>query len=373
MRIGIDAHMIGKNKGGVERYVRELVRFLPDMMPRHRFFIFLNRHVKIDNFRSENTQLVRLPITDPIFQRTLLLPFCSWIYGLDIIHVQRILPPFARGAKVVTVHDLLPLMHPQDHPGYRNTIIRKLTGPTVRNARYVLTVSRTVQSQIIEKFAVTDQKVVPVYNGIDHRHFQISEHAKTPGPAEDTTSEIPLLYIGAVEPRKNLETVLAALRLLKKRRSKNIMLTIAGGVRNPQYAARLKKMIQELSLETSVTFTGYLPNNNCLDLLKKAHLFLAPSKGEGFDLPPLEAMACGVPVVCSDIPVHRELFDHHAVFYPPNSIYGLAESMDTLLSDTAKRNTLRRKGKSLADRFTWKKTAWQIAEVYRHIAQENAA
>lgn len=374
MRIGIDAHVLGKNKGGVERYVKEMVSFLPDLMPEDHFFVFVSKRTAQCGRPRPNVTFIKLPLSDPLFQRTLSLPIATIRYKLDIVHVQRIPPLFYKGTVVVTVHDLLPIVHPEDHPGVRNLLIRALTGHGVRSSGRVLTVSRSVRAEIIKWFRIAPNKCHAIYNGIDHSHFRCLDSAIATNDGEkEIETRINLLYIGAIEPRKNLDTVLRALDMLHRKSSQNITLTIVGGVRDPRYAAHIEKMVIDLGLQDVVAFLGYVPDARCLELLKAATVFLAPSKGEGFDLPPVEAMACGVPVICSDIPVHREILDNCAIFFPSQSAGKLADCIRTMVQDRSQRRRLQENGKALAKTFTWEETACRIADVYRAIEHERAA
>ena len=374
MRIGIDAHVLGKNKGGVERYVKELVSLLPGLMPDHDFYILINRQYETPDFNHDNVRYIALPFSDPLIQRAFLLPFTVIRYRLDILHVQRILPFFSGCKTVVSVHDLLPLVHPEDHRGFRNRIIRMLTGQSIKKANRILTVSQTVKHEIINKFHVNTHKIAAIYNGIDHDHFMPFEKPENHIHGTDNPGQqYKLLYIGAMEPRKNLEVTLRALKRLKHEMDKHVSLTIAGGTRDQNYSDQLKKMAQKLGIEKDVFFTGYISDERCLELLKDADLFLAPSKGEGFDLPPMEAMACKVPVICSDIPVHRELFDGNAVFFDPLSEKDLSKVILKLLNNPEERNQMKNKGTTLALKFRWEHTACQIAKIYKNIELEKAA
>src|SRR5690606_1120190 len=101
----------------------------------------------------------------------------------------------------------------------------------------------------------------------------------------------------------------------------------SGMDRSPEHAVRLRQLARERQIEDSLVWTGFLPDAECRSLLRHALVFLAPSRGEGFDLPALEAMACGIPVVCSDIPVHRELLAGCATFFDPDAAASLAAAL----------------------------------------------
>ncbi len=151
MRIGIDAHILGKNQGGVERYVREIVTRVPELLPQCEFYIFVTKNYfhKVEN--SGNRRYIPLPFSDPLMQRSILLPFFVKKHQLDILHTQRIIPFFVNCKCIVSIHDILPLTTPENHRGLRNTIVRKLTPWSAKKAVFVLTVIYTPEQLNQEK------------------------------------------------------------------------------------------------------------------------------------------------------------------------------------------------------------------------------
>jgi glycosyltransferase involved in cell wall biosynthesis len=365
MRIGIDAHILGKNKGGVERYVQSLVELLPAAAPQHEIFIFAPKWHRPASVPA-NARYVTLPIADPIAQRSLLLPWLTRRYQLDLIHVQRVSPPLTRCGVVLTVHDVLPLTRPADHAGLRNFLVRAFTPASLRRADRVLTPSETVRRELIDLFRLPEDKVVAIQNGIDHRLFSAGE-PRPKGAAPYA------LYSGALEPRKNLETVLRAFKEFASARTPRPRLILCGGERAPDHRRQLETLAQDLGIVRDVSFTGFVSDARYLELLRGARLFLAPSRGEGFDLPPLEAMACGIPVICSDVEVHRELFTDQAAFFTTSSAAELASVLGEIWDDPAARKRMRRAGLQRAASFSWENTAWRIAEIYQGLDKSRAA
>jgi len=375
VRIGIDAHILGKGKGGVERYVRHLVEGLPPVAREHEFVVFVNRRFAESVHDHENVRFVRLPFADPILERSLVLPLLARRHRLDALQVQRIAPLATRSRLVVDVHDLVPLKDPENYRGIRNFLIRRLTPGSVRRAWRIVVPTEVVRREVLQRFGMDERRVVAIPRGVDHQQFCPADSGDRP-PEVLRRLDIRgpyMLYVGAIEPRRNLEVVLRALARLRAGGLADVAFVMTGGVRSNAYARALADLAANLGLTGSVVQTGYVDDADLVGLLRHARLVVAPSWGEGFNMPPLEAMACGTPVVCSDIEVHRELLAGSACFFDAASDERLAEVMDRLWSDSAERARLRKIGLERASVFTWEKTACQTAAMYRSLADPSAA
>ncbi|GAB6037499.1 hypothetical protein JCM15519_20580 [Fundidesulfovibrio butyratiphilus] len=356
-RIGLDAHILGSGKGGVEQCVRQLCRHLPGVAPQARFYFFIRRGYVPDWLLQPNAVFVPLPDAPLLAQRFLALPFLARRHGLDLLHVQRICPVLAGCPVVVSVHDIFPVLHPADHPGMRDAFVRALTGPSITLARLVLTVSETSRADILRRYKTPSDKVRVILNGVD------------PFPALAQTvqhsGEGRMLFVGALEPRKNLEVALRAFALFRKAcPEERTQFVLVGGERQPGYRRRLETLAETLGLAGSVRFAGYVDDDTLAGLLRGARLLVAPSRAEGFNIPPLEAMAAGTPVVCSDIAVHRELFSGAVEFFPPDDPAGLADAMRRTWSGSPAREARLAAGRTLAARLTWERNAREHWNVY---------
>jgi glycosyltransferase involved in cell wall biosynthesis len=174
-----------------------------------------------------------------------------------------------------------------------------------------------------------------------------------------------LLHVGHTQPRKNLPTLLRALVLLRQQGTQVILAQIGG-----QPDASQRELIQELGLERAVHFVGPLPDKDLVTLYGVAEVFVFPSFYEGFGLPPLEAMACGVPVVCSNVASLPEVVGDAALAVDPHDVQALAEAIERVLADPALAAELRQRGLERARQFTWERTAQATLAVYREIMEE---
>lgn len=375
MRIGLDAHILGKGKGGVERVVHQMVRLLPALLPEHEFVVYVTRHYRPPFPPRANVRYRRLPIAEPVLQRSVVLPWLARREALDLLHVQCAAPPLIRARLVVHIHDLLPLRAPADHRGLRDRLVRRMTPGTLRRADGVLTVSESVAGEIRADFPFAAAKLTAIPNGIEGGFFQ-PRASVAPRAAIHARLGLKgdyLLYVGAFAARKNLEVAIRAFgRLVRDPRHATAQLVLAGMCRSTSYLASLRKLAAEVA-PGAVIFTGFVDDRECLDLLQHARIFLAPSRGEGFDLPPLEAMSCAVPVVCSELPVHRELLEDDALYFHPDRPEELAAALLRLDTDPALHRELSRRGPARAARYTWENAMGRMADFYRRFDRTPAA
>ncbi len=375
MRIGIDAHILGKGKGGVERVVHQMVRWLPDLQPDNEFVIFVNRRYVPPFPARRNVRFRWLPISEPLVQRSLILPWMAFRENLDILHVQRAAPPRSRAQLVVHVHDLLPLTARQDHRSFRDQVVRRLIPRSLRAADRVLTVSRSVADEIASLFPDVAAKVVAIPNGVDGELFQ-------PKAADAPRAGIHgrlglrgeyILYLGALMERKNLEVAILGFQEFLQRRASigeagRFKLVLAGMSRSGSHAEHLRNLAAH-SKAGAIRFAGFISDTDCTALLQHASAFLAPSRGEGFDLPALEAMACAIPVLCSDIPVHRELLGEDAIFFPPDEPGKMAAGLFQLLDQPGLRAHLEMRGPKRAAAFNWEDSMRRLGDLYRGLGR----
>jgi glycosyltransferase involved in cell wall biosynthesis len=268
----------------------------------------------------------------------------------------------------VHTHDLLPLTAPADHAGLRDRVVRLLTPGSLRRADRVLTVSATVAAEIRALFPETAAKLTAIPDGIETDFFCPRGADATPGPihARIGWAGPYVLCLGALSARKNLEVAIRGFGEYRARRDPaagEIKLVLAGMCRSRAYESRIRRLADAVA-PAAVRFAGFVDDEACRSLLQHAAVVLAPSRGEGFDLPPLEAMSCAVPVVCSELPVHRELLGDDAVYFPTDQPTALADALLRLDTDPALRRRLARQGPARAARYTWPAAMQSLANLY---------
>lgn len=362
MKIGIDAHVLGKKLGGVERFVAELVKALPTLTPEHQYVIFVtkNAYKTLKMQSTRQVTFVPLAFANPLLERLILLPWLVWQHRLDALLVQRLAPWFCGDCKLmVTIHDLTPIKFKESYQGLSNFLVRLLTKNTILRADLILTPTNAIKAEIMAYAPKVKVPIRAFYNGVDIARFKKNRNAKT------TTAPPYLLTVGAIERRKNLETMIASLALLKNTAPHLYML---GGIRDQVYFDEIQQQIATLGLAHRVHYLGFLDEEALISRYQQAEIFITASKDEGFNIPPLEAMACDVPVICSEIAVHRELFDGAALFYATESAQDLSEKIEQLMQNAALRQQLCTQGKAKAQFFNWLQTAANVAKALREIA-----
>lgn len=226
----------------------------------------------------------------------------------------------------------------------------------------IITVSESVKREIVEHLKVPSEKVAVTPNA-PRSCFRPVALAET----LDTRKRLGIeddfiLFVGTIEPRKGLLTLVEAYAELGRQQTLP-QLVIAG----PQgwLMGDFLSSISSLELEDRIRFTGYLSDQDLIALYSSCLAFIYPSIYEGFGLPPLEAMACGAPVITSDIPVLRETVGTAACLVPPASNRQLAQAIVNVLKDKSYRERLSRDGLEHSKRFSWERTAQLTLEVYK--------
>lgn len=361
MRIGIDAHVLGKKLGGVERFVTELVKALPAQTPQHEYIIFVTKtaYQTLQHQSTRQVKFVPLAFANPLLERLILLPWLVWKYRLDALLVQRLAPWFCGKCKlIVTIHDLTPIKFKEAYKGLSNQLVRLLTKNTILRADLILTPTNAIKAEIVAYAREVKAPIHPFYNGVDAERFRKNIQVA------DTYAPPYLLTVGAIERRKNLETIIEMLTLLE---NKAMHLYILGGIRDQAYFDEIQTKIQQVGLTQRVHYLGFLDEETLISRYQQAAIFIAASKDEGFNIPPLEAMACNVPVICSDIPVHRELFDGAALFYTTNSAQELAKKVELLTKEAGLSQELVQQGMLKVQLYQWSQTAKNVAKALHEI------
>jgi len=267
--------------------------------------------------------------------------------------------------KIVTVYDLVWLRFPETMTRINLYIHRMCAERAIRTADLVIVISRSTGEELTRLLAIPEQRIRLIYPGVSERYCPqdpeksaefISKKYGVPGRY--------LAAVGTLEPRKNLGMLVKALRMLKSNGSLFCPLLVAGasGWKNSQ----LIREIQEAGLtEENIRFLGYMPDEDLPFFYGGAQLFLFPSLYEGFGIPPLEAMACGVPVIASNAQCMPETLGDAAVLESPASPEGFAKAIMRVLMDEDLRRNLRLRGIDRAREFSWQRSAGQLLDAFR--------
>jgi glycosyltransferase involved in cell wall biosynthesis len=270
------------------------------------------------------------------------------------------LPLASRVKSVVTIHDLTTVLYPETHTAKTRFSILPFLERSLDRARRIVAVSQATAADLAFHFPDCAPRVRVVYEGVDP--------VFTPGTQEEIAAirrelgapEGYILYVGTLEPRKNVGVLVAAWEALRFDDPATPSLVLAGGA--GWHSDALRARIESLS---GVTSLGRVDDARLVRLFQGARVFAYPSVYEGFGLPPLEAMACGVPTVVSSASSLPEVVGDASVQVDPHDAEGLASALKKILDDPARAADLSRRGLLRAARFRWEDAARELAEVFR--------
>ena len=337
MRIGIDARKL--HDFGIGTYIRNLLRQLA-RLDRQTEFVVLCRPDDREGLASLGENFRAVPETSGNYSldEQIRIPLALRREGVTLFHAPHyVLPPLVRTRSVVTIHDCIHLMFPQYLPS-RFALAYARTSITLaaRRATRVMTVSESSKRDILRFVDVEPGKIDVIYNAFDER-FGVE-------PREEDVVRVReryqlndefVLYAGNVKPHKNLERLIEAFNLVRKRGLDHLKLVLIGDEIS-KYAA-LRRAVHQHQLHKYVRFLGYLPEETLAVMYRLAGVFVFPSLYEGFGLPPLEAMASGTPVVTSNVSSLPEVAGDAAVLVDPHFPEAIADGIYTVLTDEALR------------------------------------
>jgi glycosyltransferase involved in cell wall biosynthesis len=364
MRIGIDARILAYRRGGIAAYVRQLLPALAALDTQNDYRVLRNWR---DRPRAESgPNLRRVTVWTPCHHR-----LERWTLGaevsrlsLDLLHSPDFIPP-ARGARrfVITIHDLNFLYYPRFLTAESRRYYNQQIEWAVRRADHVLADSEATRTDVVNMLRVPPEKVTTVYLAADPSFRPLPAPMVAATLARYDLQPGYLLFVGTLEPRKNLPGLLSAYRLLLERKETESPLVLVGG-RGWLYEETFAQ-VDKLGLAGRVRFLDTVTDDDLPAFYNGAAVLVTPSFYEGFGLPALEAMACGAPVVVSERGSLPEVVGDAGVLVNPDDPASIAGGVAGLLGDAARCVRLREAGLARAARFTWAEAARRTLEVYR--------
>lgn len=286
----------------------------------------------------------------------------------DITHFfNYIVPPCVKGRSVVTVHDMVYKAFPETVRARTKYMLDTGLKKSMKRADIIVTDSEFSKSEIIKYFPQYQDKIRVVPCGVDlNRFYPCDDKDKIEKVKRNfETGNEYFLYLGTIEPRKNIERLIEAYAEFVKNTENPPNLVLAGG-KGWLYDDICSKA-EKLGIQKRVIFTKYIPSEDINALMCGAVAFVFPSIYEGFGMPPLEAMACGVPVVVSDEASLPEVTGDCAVKVNAYSVKSIAEGLDRIYRDENMRQKLKIEGIERSRKFTWDKSAEILYKVYREL------
>jgi len=361
VRIAIDGLLVNRGETGVENAILELARALA-AGGQEEYRLFLRADSPLPDITGPRflTRRCRLPARSRLlrilYQQTV-LPWRVRAAACDLLHAPGYVAPLVAGAPaVLTVYDLIALRFPQ-WCKRSNALNYRLQMPlSIRRARRIIVPSQSTRHDLVGRFPGAAGKVRVIPLGVAARFRPCTEPAQRQAVRERYA--LPprfILFLGHNEPKKNLPGIVAGFCGLRKRSAAEVRLVIAGA--RGWGCGAVEGQLRESGLAAAVHRVGYVPPEDLPCLYGLAEVFVFPSLYEGFGLPPLEAMACGTPVVASDRGALPEVLGNAAIQVDPEDPAALAAALQAVLGDPARRGQMVEKGLRQAARFPWEQTA----------------
>ena len=377
MRVAIDARALLHERTGIGTYTFAIARGLA-ARPGTSVGLFAPRPfpASVDGAgpgaEGFSLQTDRHPFGIVWVQSTLPQRVSRW--GADVLVSALTIGP-ARGDTpfVSTVHDLTPLTHPEWHAARTLVGFVPLWERTVERASRFLCVSKTTARELVARYPETASRVRVTLNGVDAAFFS---PADDPAARRRTRQRYAggrpfLLYLGTLEPRKNVEALVVACERMWGRRRSRPDLVLAGGA--GWKTAGLHRRIARSAYRDKIHVAGYAARDAARELYRSAEAFVYPSLAEGFGLPILEAMACGTPVVASTAEALCEVGGDAALYAPPRDVEALSRQIERALEDEPLRGTLALAGPRRAAGFRWDTAAAETARALEEVAPAGTA
>lgn len=366
MRIGIEARRLQAQTTGFGKYALNLLREFERLGTGDEFLVYLNGPCQNSGlFHNGHVKPVMVPLRPP-FYKQIGIPWdiVSKRRSLHLYHFLYNAPsvwtpvPF-----VLTIHDLSYLHVPHMVSWLNRATAWWQLKLKAAKAAGIITISENSRRDIVRRLRIPQSKITVIYHGVEPAFAPASAEAKQVVASRYGLASPFLLYVGTYLPHKNLETLLRGFGRLVRDWRGPLELVLAG--RQGRNSANIKQMVQQLHLESRVRLLGFVPDDDLPALYSLSQAFVYPSRYEGFGLPILEAMACGVPVVAAKSSCLPEVGGDAALYFPPRKDAALADMLRRVLEDRELRQLLVKRGLARAALFSWRAAAERTIEVYK--------
>jgi glycosyltransferase involved in cell wall biosynthesis len=377
VRIALDYTAAIRQGAGIGQYVRSLVQAMLEQDAHTRYTLLTSgRPTEEHSFpRAENVRGRSLLISDRyltiLWYRWRVPILANYITGpVDIYHgLDFVLPPLSKKTrKIVTVYDLAFLEHPETAFPTVSAYLNKVVPEAVERADVVAAISQATKQSLITHYHTPAEKIVVIPCGVGPQFQRVTDPVALAEVRSKFALQQPFIFsVGTLEPRKNHIGLIRAFHEMQQKKPSSMLLAIAGG-KGWMYE-ETQDLVKELRLEEQVRFLGRISEHELITLYSLAEMFAYPSFFEGFGIPPLEAMACGVPVITSNTSSLPEVAGDAALLVDPHDTHAIADALSRLAEDEQLREELRQRGYKQTQHYTWTGAATKMLKVYQQVAQ----
>lgn len=358
MRVAFDVSSTRGRKTGIGVYTAQLLDALREFAPH------------IETVALEDTATVEQRTDKRIRREQFTLPRLARNARADLLHLTGFAAPLRSNVPVIlTVMDLIGSMFSQNFPPVSRFYWSRYLPYTLRAARHIITLSENTKQDVLRLTRISEAGITVIPPGYDPRYHVLDDTSFLQTSA--ARIQLPdryFLFVSTLEPRKGVDTLLRAYAEIAGRVPEHLVLV---GKRGWFYET-LFSQVRALNLESHVHVLDYVSDDDLPIVYNRARAFVFPSRYEGFGLTPLEAMACGIPVISSNASSLPEVVGDAGILLSPDDLQSFANAMLNLATDDAYRNTLSAQGLARAQQFSWERAASQTAELYTKITHRKS-
>jgi glycosyltransferase involved in cell wall biosynthesis len=367
MKIAFDARCLLGKRTGVGRYLLNLIKRMSSLRGEIEFNLFVDESIKKVHFGDKNNISIKKINAPNLLWKNIRLPFALMSDKAHLVHLPSYTIPFwAPCPTIVTIHDVIFAFHPEWCSKKQHIRFKHLVRLSAKKANAIIVVSNSTKKELLDLTKISEDKIYLTYLAAD----EIFKPNKDPLVLENLRQkynfkEDYILHVGSLHPRRNIERIINAFSHLKKEIDKKIIFILVGQWFDKKN--KLNDMAKKLNIINYIKHIDYVPDDDLVKLYNFADLFIYPSLYEGFGLPVLEAMACGTPVITSNISSLPEITGDAAFLVDPYNVYEMKEAMKSILLEKELHSRLIEKGFKKIKNYTWNKAAEKTLEIYKNV------
>jgi glycosyltransferase involved in cell wall biosynthesis len=375
MVVAVNTRFLLEELEGLGYFIHELFRIIVKRHPEHKFYFLFDRPYNQEYIYADNVTglVVSPPARHPILWKLwydVKVPLTLRKIKADIfVSPDGFCSLNTLTPQCLVVHDLGFLHHPEAYKASHIQFYKRNTPKFIKKAQTVVTVSKFSKEGIIRHYKTAPSKISVIYNGVREIFRPLSAEQKDAVKDKYTEGKEYFVYVGAIQPRKNLVNLLKAFSIFKKRLQSSMKLVIAGRLawKNEEFL----QLMNTYKYKAEVVLTGYLMEEELALVMASAYALVYPSVFEGFGVPVVEAMKCGVPVLTSENTAMQEAGGEAALYFAAVDHMDIADKMMTIYKDENLRAQMIEKGYKAADKLDWDESAEQFWTIIEKTAHKN--